>query len=113
MTFEVPVESSSAFNVQYSHLETTVATSEASVDSLGLLNHTLVNKPFKVEKEIIYQDRKVVEYRDSVQVKEVPVEVEVIRKVVPKWCWYLLVLNVLTIIGVGIKVYFNIKNLKI
>lgn len=109
VVLEVPVETSSAFDVQYSHLETTVALSDARVDSTGLLSHTLVNKPFKVEKEIIYQDHKVVEYRDSIQVKEVPVEVEVIRKVVPKWCWYLLVLNVLALVAIGVRVYLKFK----
>ena len=110
VVLEVPIESSSAFDVQYSHLETTIALSDAMVDSTGRLNHTLVNKPFKIEKEIVYQDRKVVEYRDSVSIKEVPVEVEVIRKVVPKWCWYLLVLNVLALVAIGIRVYLKFKN---
>lgn len=107
VTLEVPVESTSAVNVQHSHLETTVAVSEASVDSLGLLNHTLRNKPFKAEKEIVYLDRKVVEYRDSVQVKEVPVEVEVVREVVPKWCWYLLAIDVLALIALGVFIYLK------
>lgn len=109
VTLEVPVETSSSFQVQSSHIETTVAYSDASVDSTGLLNHTLTNKPFKVEKEIVYLDRVKTEYRDSLVVKEVPVEVEVIRKVVPKWCWYLLVFDILAVIGLGVYLYFKIK----
>ena len=107
VTLEVPIESSSAYGVQYSHLESSVAYSDASVDSTGLLNHTLTNKPFKIEKEIIYQDRKVETVRDSLVTVEVPVEVETIKKVVPRWCWSLLVFDVLLLLGFGVFIYFK------
>lgn len=107
VTLEVPVESTFAFQVQSSHLETTVALSDAYVDSTGLLNHTLSNKPFKAEKEIVYLDRKVVEYRDSIQVKEVPVEVEVVKTKVPRWCWWLLVVDILVLLAFGAYVYLK------
>lgn len=110
ITYQIPIESSVAFNVQHSHLETTVAWSDASVDSLGMLNHTLTNKPIKLEKEIVYLDRWKTEYRDSIQVKEVPVEVEVIRKVIPKWCWYLLVFNIILVVLSGVYVYLKLKS---
>ena len=58
-----------------SHLETSVATSDAEVDSLGLLHHTLVNKKDSIKTKIQYVDKIV--YRDSVEVREVPVEVKV------------------------------------
>lgn len=109
VTLQIPIESQSAYGVQYSHLESTVAYSDASIDSTGLLSHTLVNKPFKLEKEIVYLDRVKTEYRDSLVVKEVPVEVDVIRKVVPKWCWYLMVFDILAVIGLGVYLYFKIK----
>ena len=102
VTFEVPVESSSSFQVQSSHLETTVALSDAYVDSTGLLNHTLTNKPFKIEKEIVYQDRKIETVRDSLVVTEKPIEVEVPVRYVPsfyKWClaWSIVSLLLLTL----------------
>ena len=81
--------------------------SDAYVDSTGLLNHTLTNKPFKLEKEIVYLDRKVVEYRDSIQVKEVPVEVEVTKTVTPKLAWRLLVFDVLLALVFGVLVYLK------
>jgi hypothetical protein len=109
VTYQLPVESSVAFNVQHSHLETTVAYSEASVDSLGMLQHTLTNKPFKIEKQIVYQDRIVTQYRDSTITKEVPVTVEVVKKVVPNWCWYLLAFNILILVFIIIKVYLHFK----
>lgn len=109
ITYQVPIESSQAFQVQSSHLETTVAISDAVVDSTGLLNHTLVNKPIKLEKEIVYVDKVVTEYRDSVVTKEIPVEVEVIRKVVPKWCWWLLVFDVVLLLVFVVKIYLKFK----
>lgn len=65
-----------------SHLETSVAESDASIDSLGLLHHTLVNKKDSLKREIQYVDKII--YRDSIIIKEVPVEVEVKVKYVPK-----------------------------
>ena len=106
---EVPVEHSEAFDVQHSHLETTVAYSEARVDSTGRLSHTLVNKPYKVEKEIVYQDRKVIEYRDSVQIKEVPVEVEVPVRYVPKFYKFLLTFNIIALILIAIWLFFKFR----
>ena len=58
-----------------SHLETSVATSDASIDSLGMLHHTLTNKKDSIKTKIQYVDKIV--YRDSVEVREVPVEVKV------------------------------------
>lgn len=110
VTLEVPVESSSSFQVQSSHLETTVALSDAYVDSTGLLNHTLSNKPFKAEKEIVYLDRKVETVRDSLVTVEVPVEVETIKKVVPRWCWTLLAFNILVVLALGVYVYLKLKH---
>ncbi len=106
---EVPVESSEARNVQHSHLETTVAVSEAHVDSAGLLTHTLDNKPFKVQKEIIYKDRIVTEYRDSIRISEVPVEVEVPVKYVPRFYKQLLLFNIILLLALGVYLYFKLK----
>ena len=66
-----------------SHLETSVAESDASIDSLGLLHHTLVNKKDSIKTKIQYVDR--ISYRDSIEIKEVPVPVEVKVPYVPKF----------------------------
>ena len=66
-----------------SHLETSVATSDAEVDSLGLLHHTLVNKKDSIKTKIQYVDKIV--YRDSIDVREVPVEVEKKVPYIPKF----------------------------
>ena len=66
-----------------SHLETSVAESDAEIDSMGMLHHTLFNKKDSLKSKIQYVDRIV--YRDSVEVREVPVEVEVKVPYIPKF----------------------------
>lgn len=109
ITLEIPVESSAAYHVQSSHLETSAAYSDASIDTTGLLTHTIQNKPFKTQKEIVYIDKVRTEYRDSIQIQTQEVPVEVIREVVPRWSWWLLGLNILAIIALGIKFYLHFR----
>ena len=52
----VPVESSRAVVPDSSHLETSVASSDASVDSLGRLHHSLDNKPVKLAAQAPVKD---------------------------------------------------------
>ena len=79
----IPLESHSIITKKKSHLETSVAESDAEIDSLGLLHHTLTNKKDSIKTKIQYVDKIV--YRDSVEVREVPVEVPVPVKYVPKF----------------------------
>ena len=84
--FPVPSESSEVVKEDSSHLETSVAISDAKIDSNGVLHHTLKNKDTSLKKEIVYRD-KIIEKKVEVE-KEVPVEVEVPVKYVPdyyKW----------------------------
>ena len=106
---QVPVERYVDVVRQYDtlKLESTLARSVSYVDTL---THTLKGKLEQtgdVKTIIKYKDRKVVEYRDSVSIKEVPVEVEVIRKVVPKWCWWLLVFDVLVCLTIVVLIYLK------
>lgn len=66
-----------------SHLETSVAESDAEIDSLGLLHHTLVNKNDSIKTKIQYVDK--ISYRDSIEIREVPVPVEVKVPYIPKF----------------------------
>ena len=87
------------------YMETSVAKAKAYLDTnLNTLKGEMKNK-----KEIIYRDKIV--YRDSIviQKQEVPVEVEVEKKVVPSWCWWLLAINILTIIVFAIRLYFRFR----
>ena len=79
----LPLESHSIITKKKSHLETSVATSDAEIDSLGLLHHTLVNKKDSLKSKIQYIDKII--YRDSIEVREVPVEVEKPVPYIPKF----------------------------
>ena len=69
----IPIENHSIVTpTKKSHLETSVAESDAEIDSLGMLHHTLTNKKDSIKTKIQYIDKIV--YRDSIQTKEVPVE---------------------------------------
>ena len=104
---EVPGEKVYVIAADSSHLETTVAISDAKIDSTGILHHSLENKDVELKKEIVYIDR-IIEKKVEVE-KEVPVEVKVPVKYVPdyyKW------INILfwCIVGTGfIFVIFKLK----
>ena len=89
------------------YMETSVAKAKAYLDTnLNTLKGEMKNK-----KEIIYRDKIV--YRDSIiiQKQEIPVEVEVEKKVVPSWVYYSLGLNILILsffLGrLILKLYFH------
>ena len=83
VSIAIPNESHSIITKSKSHLETSVAESDAEIDSLGLLHHTLINKKDSIKTKIQYVDKIV--YRDSIVTKEVPVEVEKKVPYIPKF----------------------------
>ena len=109
VSIEIPGDTVRVVAQDSSYLETKYSISEAVIDSVGRLHHSLINKNIKIEKEIVYKE---VEKRVEVE-KEVPVEVEIPVKYVPgyyKWIngifWGLIGLFVIFIV---LKVYFKIK----
>lgn len=97
----IPNESHSIITKKKSHLETSVAESDASIDSLGMLHHTLTNKKDSIKTKIQYIDKIV--YRDSIVTKEVPVEVKVPVRYVPKFHQFTFVLFWIFVLFVIIK----------
>ena len=87
-----------------STVETSLAKSTATVSN-GTLHHTIENKKDSIKTKIVYKDKIVT----KTEYKEVPVEVEVVKKVVPSWCWWLLVINILTAIVFAIRLYFRFR----
>ena len=84
VSIAIPLESHTIVTpTKKSHLETSVAESDAEIDSLGLLHHTLTNKKDSLKSKIQYVDKIV--YRDSIDVREVPVDVEKKVPYVPKF----------------------------
>ena len=98
----LPFESHSIITKSKSHLETSVATSDAEIDSLGLLHHTLVNKKDSLKREIQYVDKII--YRDSIEIKEVPVEVEKKVPYIPKFHQFTFAFFVIFVLFIVVKV---------
>ena len=106
----IPNESHSIITKSKSHLETSVATSDAEIDSLGLLHHTLVNKKDSLKSKIQYIDKIV--YRDSVEVREVPVEVPVPVRYIPKFYKFTFILFWIFVLFVIVKLLIKLGFLK-
>ena len=87
-----------------STVETSLAKSTATVSD-GTLHHTIENKKDSIKTKIVYKDKIV----ERIEYKEVPVEVEVEKKVVPCWCWWMLVINILIAIVFAIRLYFRFR----
>lgn len=98
----IPNESHSIITKSKSHLETSVAESDAEIDSLGMLHHTLTNKKDSISTKIQYIDKIV--YRDSVEVREVPVPVEVKVPYIPKFYKFTFAFFVIFVLFIVIKV---------
>ena len=87
-----------------STVETSLAKSTATVSD-GTLHHTIENKKDSIKTKIVYKDKIIT----KTEYKEVPVEVEVEKKVVPGWCCWLLVINILAVIVFAIRLYFRFR----
>lgn len=83
-----------------SHLETSLAKSDAWVDSTGHLNHTLKNKEvvYKYIYDTVVVTNTVTEYKE----KPVIVEVEVPKPYYPKWS---IILMVIAGVSIGYWIY--------
>ena len=100
--------------IDTSYLETSVSESYAYVDTTSLMIvHSLENKDTVLQEKIVYKDRYIttekIVYRDSVQVKEVPVEVQIEKKVYPKTYWWLLGFFVIVVGIFIVKIYLKFK----
>lgn len=106
----IPNESHSIITKSKSHLETSVATSDAEIDSLGLLHHTLTNKKDSLKREIQYVDKIV--FKDSIITKEVPIEVEKPVPYIPKFHQFTFVLFWIFVLFVIVKLLRKLGFLK-
>ena len=111
VSIALPLESHSIITKSKSHLETSVAVSDAEIDSLGLLHHTLVNKKDSISTKIQYVDKIV--YRDSVEVREVPVEVKVPVRYVPKFYQFTFILFWIFVLFIVVKLLIKLGFLRL
>lgn len=102
--------------IDTSYLETSVAESYAYIDTTSLMIiHSLENKDTVLQEKIVYKDRYIttekIVYRDSIQTKEIPVRVEVEKKVYPKTYWWLLGFFVVVTGIFIVRIYLKFKTL--
>jgi hypothetical protein len=92
------------------NLETEYAKAEAYLDtSARVLKGSIENKDVPVETKIKWKEKIV--YKDSIQIKEVPYPVEVIKEKIkyPKTYWWFLAISLLSLGYFGIKIYLKFK----
>ena len=89
--------------------ETSVAKMVAYLDTTTVtLKGSLENKKTSLsDVRIVYKEK--IQYRDSIQTKEVPVEVEKIKKVTPKWAWWSLIASIIMAFVIGGYAYLHLK----
>lgn len=107
----LPLESHSIITKKKSHLETSLAESDAEIDSLGLLHHTLVNKKDTLKTKIQYVDKII--YRDSVDVREVPVEVPVPVRYIPKFYQFTFAFFVIFVLFIIVRLLIKLGFLRL
>ena len=79
---DLPKECHPQMAVDTSRVETSLAESTAYLDTAtNMISHSIRNKVDSIRVEYKYLEKKV--YRDSIIIKEVPVEVKVEKTVVP------------------------------
>ena len=111
VSIALPLESHSIITKKKSHLETSLAESNAEIDSLGMLHHTLTNKKDSIKTKIQYVDR--ISYRDSIQIKEVPVEVKVPVPYIPKFYQFTFAFFVIFVLFIVVKLLIKLGFLRL
>ena len=109
---EVPVEVVKEVVPQLDTLfmETSLAESTSYLDTTTrTLKGELKNKQEPLEKIVYLPSKEHIVYRDSIIMKEVPVEVQVEKKYIPQWCWYSLIANVIVLCFIGFKIYLKFR----
>ena len=91
-----------------SHLETSLAISDAWIDKDGDLNHTLKNKTDTVYR-YVYDTVVVTQIEKEYIEKPVIQEVKVDVPYIPKWCWLCVVFTVGVIIYIIVKIWLKFK----
>ena len=112
VSIALPLESHTIVTpTKKSHLETSVAESDAEIDSLGLLHHTLANKKDSIKTKIQYIDKIV--YRDSIDVREVPFEVPVPVRYIPKFYQFTFMLFWIFVLFIVVKLLIKLGFLRL
>lgn len=86
-----------------STVETSLATSTATITD-GILHHEIENKKDSIKTKIVYKDKIVT----KTEYKDVPVPVEIEKKVVPGWCKKLLAFDIIIACALALYIAFKL-----
>lgn len=110
-TLEVPVPVEKTVEITPTdtlRMETSLAKSVSYYDKdIRMLRGSLENKKTTIPVKVEYKDRIIT--RDSVVVREVPVEVEKVVKRTPKWAYYTLIFSIVCALLMGFYAYSHLK----
>ena len=87
------------------HLETSLATADAWLDTTSNTLKGILQNKTGITKEYVFQDR--VEYRDSIQRVEIPVEVVKVKNKHYDYEKYLWIYVVLSLLATGFYIYIK------
>ena len=91
-------------------METSLSTSTSYLDTTTrTLKGELKNKIEPIEKIVYLPSKEHIVYRDSIVTKEVPIEVQIEKKIIPKWCWYSVIFNVIVLCYILFSIYLTFK----
>lgn len=99
----IPAEAMQQVKKDSSHLETSVAISDAWLDE-GLLFHTLENRPRPIEATVVVKDTELREKADSIVFRDVYVKEVVERRHIPKSYWWFMAVT----IGCGVYILLTV-----
>lgn len=89
-------------------LKTDLATAKAWVNpSKEILEGEIQNNPKPIPVPV--QSKEEYHQKDSIQIKEVPVFIDKVKEVIPNFFWWSLAFNILTVLAVGLYLYFKLK----
>ena len=90
-------------------LETDYAKSMSYVDTTHhVLRGEIENKDTVPLKKEIKWKEKIIE-KEVIKEVEVPVEVTVEKKIIPQWCWYSVIFNVIVLFYILFRIYLTFK----
>ena len=91
-------------------METSLSTSTSYLDTATrTLKGELKNKIEPIDKKVSLPSKEHIVYRDSIVTKEVPIEVQIEKKIIPKWCWYSVIFNVIVLFYILFSIYLTFK----
>ena len=107
---ELPIEVREQVQKDSSHLETSIAISDAWLEE-GLLRHTLENKQASIPAVMQLKNTELLERNDSIIYRDVYIKEMVERKRIPKSYWWFMAVSVVSVLWTIAKLVRKAKKI--